>query len=66
MDGPFYVTFEISRQYRRVATPDHERWTLDDIKDGFWITAHYVLCRESQGQYWVPPSKIVIVEKRRG
>ena len=63
-DGPFYVTFNVARRPMRRATPDHEHWTLEDLKDGFWVTSEHVLCRESQGQYWIPPSQIVLIEKR--
>jgi hypothetical protein len=63
-DGPFFVTFKLGQQPIRVPTPDHERWTLDDIKDGFWLTKNRVLCRERQGFYWIPPASITLVEKR--
>jgi hypothetical protein len=63
-DGPFFVTFEIAGRPRRQPTPDHEHWSLDDLKNGFWITREHILCRESQGQYWIPPSRIVLIEKR--
>jgi hypothetical protein len=37
---------------------------MEDLKDGFWITANHALCREAQGAYWIPPSQIVLIEKR--
>jgi hypothetical protein len=64
MDGPFWVTFEVARQNRRAPTPDHEPWTLDDLVNGFWITPDFTLCRPSQGKYFIPPSRIVVIEKR--
>jgi len=64
VDGPFYVTFKLVQQPLRVLTPDHENWTLDDIKDGFWITKNRVPCRESQGHYWIPPASLMMVEKK--
>jgi len=64
LEGPFFVTFVVARQLRRVPTPDHERWTLEMLKDGFWITQGYVPCQESQGHFWVPPSQLVLIEKR--
>lgn len=63
-EGPFFVTFTVARQPMRRPTPDHERWTLEDLKDGFWITQDHFLCRETQGHYWVPPSQITLIEKR--
>jgi hypothetical protein len=64
MDGPFQVTFEIARGYQRRPTPDHETWTLEDLTGGFWVTADHILCRPSQGKYFIPPSRIVLIEKR--
>jgi len=63
-EGPFWVTFTIAGRQRRSATPDHENWNLEDLQNGFWVTVEHVLCRESQGQYWIPPAQIVLVEKR--
>ena len=63
-EGPFFVTFNVAGRPTKRATPDHERWDLEDLKDGFWITKEHVLCRPSQGHYWIPPSQIVLVEKR--
>ena len=63
-EGPFYVTFEVARRPMRKATPDHERWDLSDLKDGFWVTQDHAICRESQGHYWIPPSQILLIEKR--
>ena len=64
LEGPFYVTFEVARMAVRQATPDHERWSMEDLKDGFWITKDHILCREKQGHYWIPPARIVLIEKR--
>ena len=64
IDDPFYVSFRIAGNVRRMATPDHERWSLDDLKDGFWVTRDFTPCREMQGQFWIPPSQIVLIEKR--
>lgn len=63
-DGPFFVTFSIARQLTRVKTPDHQHWTLDMIKDGFWITKDHAMCPETQGHYWIPPSQLIMIEKR--
>lgn len=64
LEGPFFVTFEIARRPVRKPTPDHENWSMEDLKDGFWVTIDHALCRESQGQYWIPPSRIILIEKR--
>ena len=63
-EGPFFVTYVLAGQPRRTATPDHEPWSLEDLKDGFWITSTHALCREAQGSYWIPPSQVVLIEKR--
>lgn len=63
-DGPFYVTFKVVGQPRKAATPDHENWTMDMLKDGFWITKEYLPCLERQGHYWIPPSQVLLIEKR--
>ena len=62
--GDFFITFEISRQPRRTATPDHEPWSLADIVNGFWITPDYVPCRPNQGKYFIPASRIMLIERR--
>jgi len=64
LEGPFYVTFEVNLREVRQPTPDHEHWTLDMLKDGFWVTQEHILCRETQGHFWIPPSRIVLIEKR--
>lgn len=64
LEGPFFVTFLASRQLKRVPTPDHEHWTMDMLTDGFWVTEGYVLCKESQGHFWIPPSQLILIEKR--
>jgi hypothetical protein len=63
VEGPFFVTFNVGRQPRRVSTPDHENWKLEMLKDGFWITQQFVPCQESQGHYWIPPSQVILIEK---
>ncbi len=60
--GDWIVTFEFNRQPRRSRTPDHEPWTFEDLKDGFWIQEDYRLCRINQGTYWIPPSRIMLIE----
>lgn len=62
-DGPFTVTFYFKGQSVNVMTPDHEPWSMDDIKKGFWVSEERQLCRESQGRFWVPPSMIMLIER---
>ena len=64
VDGPFFVTYEIARRPLRRPTPDHENWKFEDLKNGFWVTKEHVLCTERQGHYWIPPSQILLIEKR--
>jgi hypothetical protein len=64
VEGPFFVTFMIAGRPRKQPTPDHEHWSMDDLKDGFWVTNEHILCRANQGQYWIPPSQLVLIEKR--
>ena len=64
VDGPFYVTFQIAGRPRRQATPDHDNWTFEDLEKGFWVTKDHILCRANQGHYWIPPSQILLIEKR--
>ena len=61
--GDWEVTFEFNRQPRRAKTPDHEPWTLEDLKDGFWINEDYLLCRFPQGQYFIPASRVMVIER---
>ena len=63
MIGDWIVTFEFARQPRRVQTPFERQWEFNDIKDGFWITHEHQLCAESQGTYWIPPSRIIMIER---
>lgn len=63
-DGPFIVHFFWQGKRMNRATPDHEPWRFDDLKNGFWITRDLNLCRESQGEIWIPPSMIMSIEKR--
>jgi len=64
VDGPFIVTFTLAGRNRRQPTPDHENWSFEDLKNGFWVTMEHTLCQERQGHYWIPPSQIVLIEKR--
>lgn len=63
--GDFIVTFEYMRAMTTAQTPDHEQWTFDDLKGGFWIMGDgdFRLCRESQGRVWIPPSCLRKIER---
>lgn len=62
--GDWLVTYELARQHRRAATPDHEPWTLEQLVDGFWLTDEHIICRPNQGRYFVPASRIILIERR--
>ena len=64
VEGPFWVTFNVAGRPTKRQTPDHERWDIEDLEKGFWITKEHHLCRPSQGHYFIPPSQIVLIEKR--
>jgi len=64
VEGPFFVTFMIAGRPHKQPTPDHENWRIEDLINGFWITLEHVLCQESQGHYWIPPSQLMLIEKR--
>lgn len=60
--GDWRVTFEFNQRPRWVQTPLESQWTFEEIKDGFWLNADHKICRRSQGHYWVPPSRIMMIE----
>jgi hypothetical protein len=62
MIGDWEIIFEFNNTPRRVRTPLEQRWNFDDLKQGFWVTPELKLCAESQGRYWIPPSRILYIE----
>lgn len=60
--GDWIVTFEFNRTPQRRHTPLESQWAFEEIKDGFWLNADHQICRMSQGHYWVPPSRIMLIE----
>ncbi len=62
--GDWIVTFEFNQRPRRLETPFTEQWAFEDLKGGFWINADHQLCRVSQGHYWIPPSRIMMIEPK--
>lgn len=62
LPGDWIVTFEFNRLPRRLVTPFEAQWSFEDLKDGFWLSADHQICRKGQGHYWVPPSRIMLIE----
>jgi hypothetical protein len=60
--GDWIVTFEFNRLPQRRQTPLESQWAFEEIKDGFWLNADHQICRQGQGHYWVPPSRIMLIE----
>jgi len=60
--GDWIVVFEFNQQPRRLQTPFEKQWNLNELKQGFWIDADHQLCHESQGRFWIPPSRIMWIE----
>lgn len=61
--GDWEIVFEFNRMPRRVRTPLERQWNLSELQQGFWVTPELVLCAESQGKYWIPPGRILHIEK---
>lgn len=36
---------------------------LEDAYDGFWVNEHLMLTKGSDAKYWIPPHRILFVEK---
>jgi len=60
--GDWTITFEFNQRPRRIKTPFTEQWAFEEIKEGFWLNADHQLCRVGQGHYWIPPSRIMLIE----
>lgn len=65
MIGDFIITFEFNRQPKRLETPLETQWDFEEIRNGFWLDAQHVIVRENRGVYWVPPSRIMVIERRQ-
>jgi len=63
--GDWKITYDLSGQPRRVENPLDTQWRFEELKDGFWIDAQYQLVREPRGVYWIPPGRILVIEKRQ-
>ena len=60
--GDYRVVFEFERRLVQLQTPFSEQWTFEQLANGFWIDEEPKLVRESQGKYWIPPSRLVRIE----
>lgn len=64
MLADWIVTFEFARQSRRVETPFESQWDFEELRNGFWVNEQYELVREPRGKYWIPPGRIMHIEKK--
>lgn len=37
--------------------------SIGDIKDGFWVDEAFEFTKSQDAKYWIPPSRILHVEK---
>ena len=65
MVGDFTVVFEFNRTPRRLDTPLETQWDFEELRNGFWLDAQHTIVREPRGVYWIPPSRIIVIEKRQ-
>ena len=63
--GDWTVIFEFNRQPMRLNTPFEEQWDFDKLKEGFWLDAQRQIVHEPRGVFWIPPSRIMMIEKRK-
>ena len=63
MIGDYKITFMFNRAPRWVQTPLERQWDLNDLVNGFWVTADIQLCAPSQGKFFIPASQILFIEK---
>lgn len=61
--GDWRITFEFANRQRTISTPLEQRWAFEELRSGFWITRDFVLCPQSQGVYWIPPSRLIMIER---
>ena len=64
MLGDFIIIFEYNRTPRRIQNPAEAQWDFEQIRDGFWVDKELQLVHERRGHYWIPPSRIILIEKR--
>ena len=63
MIGDFTITFEFNLQRNHIRTPLESQYDLDELKHGFWLDQNRNLTREDRGRWWIPPSRIVLIER---
>lgn len=63
MIGDWVVVFEFNRTPRRLQTPFDSQWHFEELTSGFWLDASYELVREPRGVWWIPPGRIIMIEK---
>lgn len=63
MIGDFKITYEFNRLPRQLQTPIESQYNFEELRDGFWLDAQHKLVREDRGVYWIPSSRIMIIER---
>lgn len=63
MIGDFKITFEFNRLPRQLQTPIEAQYDFKELNNGFWIDQQHQLVREDRGVYWIPPSRIMVIER---
>lgn len=63
MTGDFRITFEFNRLPRQLQTPMESQYDFKELSNGFWINEQHTLVREDRGKYWIPPSRIMVIER---
>lgn len=58
----------MSKYYVYFQAPNHpevksEIASIGDVIDGFWVNDKYQVTRLSDCRFWIPPSRILYVEK---
>lgn len=63
MMGDWLITFEFNQLPVKQKTPFEEQWNFEEIRNGFWLDAQHRIVHEPRGVYWVPPSRILVIER---
>lgn len=56
----FYSPHILSQDFVAQAESDGG---ISDFKDGFWLNPYNKFTKGSDAKYWVPPSRILCIEK---
>lgn len=62
--GDWFITFEFNRMPRRIENPLEEQYALEELIGGFWLDANHRLVREPRGKYFIPASRIILIERK--